>query len=170
MDLGEQAHQVKFIIRDRGPDYTAAFDAVLAGRRDLDRALQRPDTPDERDRRTLDRGMPPRTPGPHPDLESRPSPADPARLRDPPQSAPASPLPGCSCAAETATRTGRSRPVPPTKADPCRRRDQRISPGRMTWTRFSARTILPALQFEAGQDHAQERCASHVMAYGHSCA
>ena len=32
------------------------------------------------------------------------------------------------------------------------------------------RAILPALQSEAGEDHAQERCASHVMAYGHSCA
>ena len=31
MDLGEQAHQVKFIIRDRGSNYTAALDAVLAG-------------------------------------------------------------------------------------------------------------------------------------------
>jgi transposase InsO family protein len=30
MDLGEQAHQVKFMIRDRGPDYTAASGAVLA--------------------------------------------------------------------------------------------------------------------------------------------
>jgi putative transposase len=30
MDLGEQAHQIKFMIRDRGPNYTAAFDAVLA--------------------------------------------------------------------------------------------------------------------------------------------
>jgi transposase InsO family protein len=30
MDLGAQAHRVKFMIRDRGPDYTAAFDAVLA--------------------------------------------------------------------------------------------------------------------------------------------
>jgi putative transposase len=30
MDLGEQAHQIKFIIRDRGSNYTAAFDAVLA--------------------------------------------------------------------------------------------------------------------------------------------
>ena len=30
MDLGEQAHQVKFIIRDHGSNYTAAFDAVLA--------------------------------------------------------------------------------------------------------------------------------------------
>ena len=26
MDLGEQAHQIKFIIRDRGSNYTAAFD------------------------------------------------------------------------------------------------------------------------------------------------
>ena len=31
MDLGGQAHQVKFMIRERGPDFTAAFDAVLAG-------------------------------------------------------------------------------------------------------------------------------------------
>ena len=30
IDLGEQAHRVKFMIRDRGPDFTAAFDAVLA--------------------------------------------------------------------------------------------------------------------------------------------
>ena len=31
MDLGEQAHRVKFMIRDRGSNFTAAFDAVLAG-------------------------------------------------------------------------------------------------------------------------------------------
>ena len=31
MDLGEQGHRVKFMIRDRGSSYTAAFDAVLAG-------------------------------------------------------------------------------------------------------------------------------------------
>jgi putative transposase len=31
MDLGEQAHRVKFMIRDRGSNYTAAFDAALAG-------------------------------------------------------------------------------------------------------------------------------------------
>jgi putative transposase len=30
MDLGDQAHRVKFMIRDRGPDFTAAFDVVLA--------------------------------------------------------------------------------------------------------------------------------------------
>jgi transposase InsO family protein len=30
MDLGEQAHWVKFMIRDRGSNYTAAFDAILA--------------------------------------------------------------------------------------------------------------------------------------------
>jgi hypothetical protein len=31
MDLGGEAHRVKFMIRDRGPNFTAAFDAVLAG-------------------------------------------------------------------------------------------------------------------------------------------
>jgi putative transposase len=30
MDRGEQAHRVKFMIRDRGSNYTATFDAVLA--------------------------------------------------------------------------------------------------------------------------------------------
>ena len=30
MDLGEQGHRVKFMIRDRGSNFTAAFDAVLA--------------------------------------------------------------------------------------------------------------------------------------------
>ncbi len=30
MDLGEQARLVKFMIRDRGSNYTAVFDAVLA--------------------------------------------------------------------------------------------------------------------------------------------
>ena len=30
LDLGDEAHRVKFMIRDRGSNYTAAFDAVLA--------------------------------------------------------------------------------------------------------------------------------------------
>ena len=30
MDLGEHAHRVKFMIRDRGSNFTAAFDVVLA--------------------------------------------------------------------------------------------------------------------------------------------
>jgi putative transposase len=30
MDLGEQAERMKFMIRDRGPDFTPAFDTVLA--------------------------------------------------------------------------------------------------------------------------------------------
>jgi putative transposase len=30
MDLGEQTHRVKFMIRDRGSNFTAAFDAILA--------------------------------------------------------------------------------------------------------------------------------------------
>jgi len=31
MDLGDQVHLVKFMIRDRGSNFTTAFDAVLAG-------------------------------------------------------------------------------------------------------------------------------------------
>jgi putative transposase len=31
MDLGDQTHRIKFMIRDRGPDFTAAFDAILDG-------------------------------------------------------------------------------------------------------------------------------------------
>ena len=30
MDLGDQTDRVRFMIRDRGPDFTTAFDAVLA--------------------------------------------------------------------------------------------------------------------------------------------
>jgi putative transposase len=31
MDLGDQANQFKFMIRDRGSNFTAAFDAILIG-------------------------------------------------------------------------------------------------------------------------------------------
>jgi transposase InsO family protein len=30
MDLGDQAHRVKFMIRDRGSNFTTSFDAILA--------------------------------------------------------------------------------------------------------------------------------------------
>jgi putative transposase len=30
MDLGDQTHRAKFMIRDRGSNFTTAFDAVLA--------------------------------------------------------------------------------------------------------------------------------------------
>jgi hypothetical protein len=93
MDRGEQAHRVKFMIRDRGSNY---------------RALQGPDASHEHHRRTLDRGMPARAPEPHTCLGSGPSAADAAQVRDPLQPAPATPLPQRSRAAETATRTGRS--------------------------------------------------------------
>jgi hypothetical protein len=104
MDLSEQVHQVKFMIRGRGSTSPPPRRGLRRGG-DPDRALQRRYAPHEHDRRTLDRGMSTRTPGPHPDLEPGPSVADPEPVRDPPQSAPASPVAGRRCPAETATRT-----------------------------------------------------------------
>ena len=84
MDLGEQAERMKFMIRDRGSNFTAAFDAVLADAGIRTVLYNGADAPYERDRRTLDRGMPTRAPGPHPYLEPEPSAADLARLRESP--------------------------------------------------------------------------------------
>src|ERR1039457_5194481 len=85
--------------------------------------------------------MPPRAAGPSPCLESEPSAADPARLRDPPQSAPVAPLPARRRAAETATRTDQSRSLPRPKTGSGGGPDQQISPGRMTGTMFSERRV-----------------------------
>jgi putative transposase len=84
MDLGEQADRVKFMIRDRGSNFTATFDAVLAdaGIRTVLCNIQTPrmNAITERwiggcRRELLD----------HPHLEPGPSAADSARLRDTPQ-------------------------------------------------------------------------------------
>ena len=84
MDLGEQAYRVKFVIRDRSSDFTAAFDAVLAdaGIRIVLCSVRTP-----RMNAIMERwigGCRARAPGPHPRLEPGPSAADPARVRDPP--------------------------------------------------------------------------------------
>ena len=69
MDLGEQAHRVKFMIRDRGSNYHGCVRRGPRRCEDPDRALQRPDAAHERDSRTLDRGMSARASRPHPHLE-----------------------------------------------------------------------------------------------------
>ena len=69
MDLGEQAHRAKFMIRDRGSDYTAASGAVLADAGIRTVLCKRPDAADECHCRTLDRGMPARASRSHPHLE-----------------------------------------------------------------------------------------------------
>src|ERR1022692_1573457 len=87
---------MKFMIRDRGPDFTGIFDAVLAG---------------AGIRTVLCNVRPPRmnaiaerwTGGcrrEHPSVEPAPSAADPARVREPPQPASAAPLPERRRAAE----------------------------------------------------------------------
>jgi hypothetical protein len=139
MDLGGQAEQAKFMIRDRGSNFTGAFDAVLAGA-GIRTVLCNIRTPRmnaiaERwiggcRRELLDRTLV-WNPGP--------SAADPERLRDPSQSAPAASL---AQRRRAATRADRSRPVPHPKTSSGRRPDQRISPGGMTRTRLSARTVV----------------------------
>jgi transposase len=134
MDLGEQAHRVKFMIRDRGSNYTAAFDAVLANagirtvlcnvrtprmnaiaERWIGELLDRTFIWNENHLRRILR-----------EYEADHDQHRPHRSLD--------------SAAETTPRTGRSRAIPCPKAPSCRRHDQRIPPGRMTWMRFSAPT------------------------------
>jgi hypothetical protein len=139
MDLGEQANRVKFMIRDRGSNSTAAFDAVLADDGVRTVLLQHPDARiDAIAERWI--GAAAANSWTAPSSGARSSAADPARLRSSPQSAPASPLSERRRAAETATRAGRSRSVPRPKTGSGWWPDQRISPGDMTWTRLSAHT------------------------------
>src|SRR6266566_2951616 len=104
MDLGEQTQRVKFMIRRPRIELHRNIRCGPGRRWHPDRAVQRGDAPHERDSRALDRGMPARAPAPHPRVEPGPSATGPARVRDPPQSAPASPLPARRRAAETAAR------------------------------------------------------------------
>jgi transposase len=107
MDLGEQADRVTFMIRDRGSNFTAAFDAVLAGA-GIRTVLCNVRTPrmNAIAERWI-RGCRRELLDPRPDLEPAPSAADPAPVRDPPQPAPAAPLPARRRAAEAAARPGR---------------------------------------------------------------
>jgi putative transposase len=112
MDLGEQTQRVKFMIRDRGSNFTDIFDAVLAGAgiRTVLCNVRAPRMNAIAERLAL--WIPPRAPGPHPGLEPAPSAADPAPVPDSPQPAPAEPLPARRRAADTAARPGRSSAVP----------------------------------------------------------
>jgi len=146
LDLGDHAGRAKFMIRDRGSNFTTAFDAVLAdaGIRTVLCSIQTPRMNaiierwiGECRRELLDRTLV---------WNQTHLAAGPAPVRDPPQSAPAAPLPARRRAAprraaETATRAGRPRPVPHPKTSSGRWSDQRISPGGMTRTRLSACTV-----------------------------
>jgi putative transposase len=138
MDLGGQAERMKFMIRDRGSSFTAASGAVLAGAgiRTMPCSVRTPrmNAIAERwiggcRRELLDRTL---VWNQHHlrrilrDYESHHNQHRPHRCLHG-----AAPL-------KTADRAGRSRSVPRPKTDARRWPDQRISPGRMTWTRLSS--------------------------------
>ena len=107
MDLGEQADRVKFMIRDRGSNFTTAFDAVLAGA-GIRTVLCNVATP--RMNAIAERwigGCRRENPGTAPSSEPGPSAADPERVPDPPQSAPSAPLPARRRSAQAAAPAGR---------------------------------------------------------------
>ena len=108
MDLGEQAHQIKFMIRDRGSNYTAALDAVLAdaGIQTVLCSVRAP-----RMNAIAERWIG----GCRRELLDRTLIWNQHHLRrilrqyeTPPQPAPAAPLPARRCAADTGARTGQS--------------------------------------------------------------
>jgi hypothetical protein len=137
---GEQAHRVKFMIRDRGSNYTAAFDAVLAdaGIRTVLCNIRTP-----RMNAIAERWIG----GCRRELLDRTLIWNQAHLRrilrqyeiHHNQHRPHRSL-HAARAAETASRTGQSRPAPRPETGSRRWPDQRIPPGRVTWTRLSART------------------------------
>jgi hypothetical protein len=140
MELGDQTHRVSFMIRNRRLELHRRIGRRPRRHRHPDRALQHPGALHERDCRRwiggcrhelLDRTL----------IWSQAMCSGSCASTRPPQSAPASPLPARSPAAETAARAGRSRPAPRPKIGSRRWPDQRIPPGRMTWTRFSEHTI-----------------------------
>ncbi len=111
MDLGDQVHRVEFMIRDRGSNFTAAFDAVLAdaGIRSVLCNVRMPRMNAIAERWIGGAGASSWTAA---SSGTRLIYGESARVRDTSQSASATPFPGRSRAAETATRAGRSRPVP----------------------------------------------------------
>ena len=69
LDLGERFGDFRFLIRDRGSNFTALLRRRLPGRRHHDRAHRGAGAADERDLRAPDRHPAPRAPGPDPDPE-----------------------------------------------------------------------------------------------------
>ena len=127
----------RFMIRDRGSNFTTAFDAVLADA-GIRTVLCNVRTP--RMNAIAERWIG----GCRRELLDRTLVWNQGHLRrilreyEAHHSAPTSPLAARISAPETATRASRPRPVPRPKTGMRRWPDQRISPGRMTWTRFSA--------------------------------
>jgi putative transposase len=119
MDLGDQAHHAKFMIRDRGSNFTAAFDSILAdaGIRTVLCNVQTPrmNAIAERwiggcRREVLDRTL----------VWNQAHLRRILRRYETHHNQRRPPFPARRRATETATRTGQSRPVPRPKTGSCR--------------------------------------------------
>ncbi len=91
ISLDERFENFRFLIRDRGSNFTSSFDAVFqaTGTVILRSAVKAP--PNERDLRAPHRHLAPRAPGPGPDHRRRASARHPGRVPDALQHCPAAP-------------------------------------------------------------------------------
>ena len=111
LTLGERFESIRFLIRDRGSNFTASL-TPFPGRRHQDRALGRPGSADERDLRAPRRYPAPGAPGPRADPREGPSARHAGRIPGA-----ATTRPGRTRASPSASPTVNTSPLPTSTAN-----------------------------------------------------
>ena len=141
----------KFLIRDRGSNFTSSFDAVfLPGRRHQDPAHRRPGAADERDRRAPCRYPAPGAPEPHADPRRAPPALRPGRIPGALQHGQAAPGHRPARPRQRTRRWPPHRCRPRPRTDPPQTRpqrpDQRIHARRLTPRRLAGHQADPIFE------------------------